>query len=72
MNENEFWLRFWRGFFIVFAILVFNIAGCTIHQNNSILKAIESGVSPERARIAFSSQVSDGEKIAAILTQEEK
>lgn len=70
MEENVFWLRLWQSLFIAVMVVALGIGGCTMHQNSKVMKAIESGVSPERARIAFSSQVTESEKIAAILTKE--
>lgn len=68
MDTNTFWLKIWQTIITGMVVIAMTIGGCTVHQNDKVAEAIKGGATPERARIAFSSQVSEAEKIAAILS----
>lgn len=67
-NENKFWVRIFGMIITGVVLIALSISGCTVHQNGKISEAIKNGVPAERARIAFSSQVSEMEKAVALLT----
>lgn len=68
MNEEEFWITIWRNVLIAAVIVILGFSGCTIHRNQQISTAIKNGVVPERAKMAFSGQVSESGIIASLLT----
>jgi hypothetical protein len=68
MSEEEFWVTIWRNVLIAIVVVILGFSGCTMHQHRQISNVIKSGVAPERAKMAFSSQVSESGVIASLLT----
>lgn len=67
-GEEIFFLSIWRATVIGAVLIAMSVAGCTMHQNSKVAEAIKNGIPAERARVAFSSRVSDMEIAVALLT----
>ena len=66
-DEDKFWLRFWQTVAAVIITITLSIGGCTVHQNKKMTEAILHGVSPERARLAYSCNTTSSELIVALM-----
>lgn len=55
MENNEYWIRFWKVIGVTFSVLVLNITGCVIHRNERITEMVMEGIPPIEASCAVNS-----------------
>jgi hypothetical protein len=55
MDEYEFYLQIWRGIFVVCAVGIVTMGGCTSYESKRIADAIAAGASPMAAKCAIAS-----------------
>lgn len=46
MNENEYWIKFWKTVGTIFILFSVTIAGCVAHQNEVKRDLISKGMDP--------------------------
>lgn len=67
MDENQYWIKFFKIAAIVIVILTSLGSACAIQNNYMIGKAISDGIDPIKAKCAFSA--SDNLPICALLNK---
>ena len=53
MEDNEFWLKVMKAFFILIAVMTVSIGGCTANRHYQIRTLVESGTDPIGAKCAI-------------------
>ena len=56
MNENEFWVKFWKIIAVCFCVVVTTIGGCNVYEMNKIAEMVSRGETPLAASCAFRSE----------------
>ena len=69
MDDNLFWNKIWKYLTIIGCVFICSISSCCIHKDRMLSDVIENGADPIEAGIAFSSQKSASQTIAAILNK---
>lgn len=71
MDDNTYWAKFFRNFFISVCIILGMISGCTMHKNHMISNTLEKKIPGKDVRYAFSNQVTDAEKVLYLMNKKE-
>lgn len=67
--EDNFIFKVWKLVVVSVTIILMGVTSCNIHNTYQIGKAIENGAVPVEARMAFTTQASQSERIVNLLTR---